>query len=330
MQHPFRSSRRALLAAGLGLPVAWSTTAFAQAFPSKPVRLIVPYAAGGAADTVARILAPRLTESLGQPLIIENRTGANGAIACSYVASAPPDGYTLVINLGPSHHTLQLFTKAIKYDPVKDFTAISMVATAPQVMVVPAASPIKSVRDLVDTAKASPKGLSYATSGVGTSQHLSGLLLGNVEKVRLTHVAYRGGAPALTDVVGGQIDAGILVLSNTLPYIENGKLRALGVVEGRRSKTAPNIPTLAESGIAGFSIPETWVGILGPAGMPADVVRRLNGSITQALQNPEVRGQLEKAGYEIVGDTPQQFSAQLSQSVRLYEDIVKDAGIVAE
>ncbi len=325
-----RAGRLGLAGIALALPLAWTGNASAQAFPNKPIRLMVPYAAGGAADTVARILAPKLTESLGQPIIIENRTGANGAIACAYVAAAAPDGYTLVINLGPSHQTLQLFTKGIKYDPVKDFTAISMVATAPQVLVVPASSPIKSVRELVDAAKSRPKGLSYGTSGVGTSQHLSGLLLGNVEKVNLTHVAYRGGAPALTDVVGGQIDAGILVLSNALPYIETGKLKALGVVENHRSKTSPGIPTVAEGGIAGFAVPDTWVGILGPAGMPAAVVQRLNADISKALKIPEVRAQLEKAGYEIVGDTAQQFSAQLSQSVAFYEKIVKDAGVVPE
>lgn len=329
-RRPMPGRRSVLAAAALALPLLCAPTAWAQAFPNKPIRLIVPYAAGGAADTVARVLAPRLTESLGQSVIIENRTGANGAIACSYVAASAPDGYTLVINLGPSHHTLQLFTKGIKYDPVKDFTAISMVATAPQVLVVPASSPIKSVRELVDTAKANKKGLSYATSGVGTSQHLAGLLLGNMEKVPLTHVAYRGGAPALTDVVGGQIDSGILVLSNTLPYIQNGKLRALGVVENHRSKSAPDVPTLAESGITGFAIPDTWVGILGPAGMPAAVVQRLNGAISGALKTAEVRAQLQKGGYEIVDSTAEAFTKQLSESVQFYQTIVKDAGVVPE
>jgi tripartite-type tricarboxylate transporter receptor subunit TctC len=279
---------------------------------------------------VARILAPRLTASLGQPLIIENRTGANGAIGCAYVAGSAPDGYTLVINLGPSHQTLQLFTKGIKYDLVKDFTPIAMVAAAPQIVVVPAASPIRTVRDFVDTARRSEKGLSYGTSGIGTSQHLAGLLLANTEKLKLTHVAYRGGAPALTDVVGGQVDAGILVLSNALPYIETGKLRALGVVEDHRSRSAPSIPTLAEAGVQGFSVPDTWVGILGPAGMPAAVVQRLNAEIVAALRQPEVKAQMQKAGYEDIAGSSEAFATQLSSSVAFYKSIVDAAGIQPE
>lgn len=320
----------ALFASLLACALLPATAALAQAYPSKPVRLVVPYAAGGAADTVARILAPRLTTSLGQPFIIENRTGANGAIGCHYVAQATPDGYTLVINLGPSHQTLQLFTKDIKYDPVKDFTPIAMVAAAPQILVVPAASPFKTIRDFTQASRQNEKGLSFGTSGVGTSQHLAGLRLANMEKLKLTHVAYRGGAPALTDVVGGQIDAAILVLSNALPYIETGKLRALGVVEDHRTKSAPDIPTLAEAGIPGFAVPDTWVGILGPAGMPRAVVERLNADISAALRNPEVRAQLAKAGYEEIASSSDAFAAQLSSSVAFYQRIVDEAGIKPE
>jgi tripartite-type tricarboxylate transporter receptor subunit TctC len=322
--------KRALQLAALGAS-PWTLPAGAQGtYPSKPIRLIVPYAAGGAGDTVARILSPRLSESLGQQIVIENRTGGSGSIACAYVAAAPADGYTLLINLGPSHQTLQLFAKGIKYDPVKDFTPVSMLATAPQSLVVPAASPIKSVKDLVEAAKASPKGLSYGTSGVGSSQHIAGLLLAHTEKVKLTHIAYRGGAPALTDVVGGQIDAGILVLSNTLPYIQNGKLRSLGVVETHRSHSAPSIPTVAEGGLPGFGVPDTWVGILGPAGLPAAIVQRLHAEIQKVLRNAEVRAQLEKGGYDVVEASPETFAKQLADSVKFYQGVVANAGIVPE
>jgi tripartite-type tricarboxylate transporter receptor subunit TctC len=301
----------------------------ARTFPDRPLRIIVPYAAGGAADLVARILGAHMTESLGQPVILENRTGANGAIACAYVASSPPDGYTLLVNLGPSHHTLQFFTKNLRYDPIKDFTPITMAATAPQVMLVPASSPIKSITDFVETAR-SKNGLSYATSGVGTSQHIAGLLLGATQKIKLIHVPYRGAALALNDVVGSQIDAAILVLSNAQPYIENGKLRALGVVEHHRSQTAPEIPTIAEAGLAGFGVPDTWVGFLGPANMPPEIVTQLNASMQKALKTPAVRTQLQKAGYEIVDVTPDAFRTQMTDSVAFYQKLVEEVGIVPE
>ena len=335
---PPGSGRRRLLshslkfaALALALSAAWAQPATAQAaYPSKPIKLIAPFAAGGAADTVARILAPKLSESLGQPIIIENRAGASGAIGSAYVAAAAPDGYTLLINLGPPHQTVQFFTKGIKYDPVKDFTAISHVATAPQALVVPASSPIKSVADFVAAAKASAKGLSYATSGAGTSQHLAGLLLASSEKLALTHVGYRGGAPALTDVIGAQIDAGILVLSNTLPYIQSGKLRALGVVENHRSRSAPTIPTLAEGGLTGFSVPDTWVGVIGPAGLPAPIVQRLNADILKVLRNADVKAQLQQAGYDAVEASPEEFAKQLADSTQVYKSIVQKAGITPE
>jgi len=314
----------------LALSAAWVQPAAAQAYPSKPIKLIAPFAAGGAADTVARILTPKLTELLGQPIIIENRAGASGAIGSAFVAAAAPDGYTLLMNLGPPHQTVQFFTKGVKYDPVKDFTAISHVATAPQTLVVPASSPIKSVADFVAAAKASPKGLSYATSGAGTSQHLAGLLLASSQKLSLTHVGYRGGAPALTDVVGAQIDSGLLVLSNTQPYIQSGKLRALGVVESHRSKSAPNIPTLAEGGLTGFSVPDTWVGLMGPAGLPAPIVQRINAEVQKVLKTPEVRAQLQQAGYDAVESTPEEFSKLLADSTQVYKAIVQKAGIKPE
>ena len=314
----------------LALSAAWAPPAAAQAYPNKPIKLIAPFAAGGAADTVARILAPKLSEALGQPILIDNRAGASGAIGSAFVAAAPADGYTLLINLGPPHQTVQFFTRGVKYDPVKDFTAIAHVATAPQTLVVPASSPIKSVADFVAAAKASPKGLSYATSGAGTSQHLAGLLLASSQKLSLTHVGYRGGAPALTDVVGAQIDAGLLVLSNTLPYIQSGKLRALGVVESHRSRSAPTIPTLAEGGLTGFSVPDTWVGVMGPVGLPAPIVQRLNADILKVMRNPEVRAQLQQAGYDPVESSPEEFAKLLADSTQVYKSIVQKAGITPE
>lgn len=323
-----RITRRQLAVCVAGLTA--TVVSGQSAYPRRPVRLIAPFAAGGAADTVARILSPKLAEALGQPVVIENRAGAGGAIGSAAVAAAAPDGYTLLINLGPPHQTVHLFSKGLAYHPVKDFTAISLIASAPQALVVPVSSPIKSMQEFMATARSSPTGLTYGTSGVGTSQHLAGLLLASSQKVKLTHVGYRGGSAALTDVLAGQTDAAILVLSNVLPYVRSGKLRALGVLEGRRARSAPDVPTLAEGGASGFALPETWVGVLGPNKLPAQIVQRVHADIERVLQDADVRGQLEKAGYEIKTATPEEFSGRIAESEKVYQGIMNAAGITPE
>jgi len=324
-----RRIRRGLLT--LPLLALLATPAWAQgSYPSKPIRIIAPFAAGGAADTVARIVGPKLSAALGQPVVIENRAGAGGSIGSAHVAGSPPDGYTLLMNLGPPHQTVQLFTKGVNYDPVKDFSAIAKVAVAPQAVAVPANSPIKSMADLVSQSQAQPKGLSYGTSGAGTSQQLAGLLLTSTQKARLTHVPYRGGAAALTDLLSGQVDLGILVLSNLLPHVQTGKLRILAVVEGARSASAPNIPTAAESGIPGFSVPDTWVGLLGPAGMPAALVQRLGAEMDKIMRDAEVVARMGQAGYDIKFAGPADFSRQLADSAQLYKTLTQQAGITPE
>ena len=317
------------LTAAIVLPTA-SVASAQSAFPERPLRLIAPFSAGGAADTVARIITPKLSLSLGQPVVVENRAGASGAIGSAAVANASPDGYTLLINLGPPHQTVNLFTKSVKFDPITDFTPIRMIAVAPQALVVPASSKLKTVRDLVTAAKSSPKGLTYATSGIGTSQHLAGLLLAESQKISLTHIGYRGGAPALTDVIAGQVDSGILVLSNSLPFIKDGKVRALGVVESHRSKAAPDIPTLSEGGLAGFSVPDTWVGVLGPKNLPAPVLDRLSNALARVIADEEVRAALSEAGYDPVDNTPKDFDLQLRKSAAIYREIMKRSGIEPE
>lgn len=299
-------------------------------YPNKPIRLIAPFAAGGAADTVARILSPKLADALGQPLIIDNRAGASGAIGSAAVASAAPDGYTLLINLGPPHQTVHLFSKGVTYNPLSDFTPISLIASAPQALVVPASSPIRTTQGFLAAARTNPAGLTYGTAGIGTSQHLAGLLLASSQKIKLTHVGYRGGSAALTDVLGGQTDAAIIVLSNVLPYIRSGKLRALGVLEGHRARSAPDIPTLAEGGVEGFAMPETWVGVLGPAKLPGVTVQRVHADINRVLRDSDVRAQLEKAGYEPKTATPEAFSRQIADGERVYRGIVNAADITPE
>jgi tripartite-type tricarboxylate transporter receptor subunit TctC len=317
--------RRILASVLFALPVG----ATAQDYPSKPIRMIVPYTAGGAADTVARAIGNRLGELLGQPMVVENRTGAGGIIGTDYVAKAAADGYTLLSTLGPSHHTIQFFSKNVPYDPVKDFTAIMIVGTAPQTMVVPQSLPVKSVTELVDYAKRNPGKLSFGTSGMGTSQHLGGVMFNLATGIDMLHVPYKGGAAALTDVLGGQVPVALLVLSNVQPHIKSGKLRALGVLENRRAKAAPDIPTVGEA-IHGYAIPSTWAGILGPAGIPGPVLAKISAELTKAVNSPEVRSRLDGAGFEFVGSSPKEFAELLSSSVETYRRIVTQAGIKPE
>lgn len=317
---------RLLLLALLSVPLF----ALAQTYPSRPIRMVVPYSAGGGADTIARAVGQKLSESMGQPVIVDNRLGANGVIGSEFVVKAAPDGYTLLSTLGPSHHTIQFFSKNVSYDPVHDFTPIMIVGTVPQVLVVHPSVAAGSMKELVEHARANPGKLSFGTAGVGTSQHLGGLLLNLAAKLDMVHVPYKGGAAALNDILGGQIPVAILVLSNVLPHIRSGKLRAFGVLEARRATAASGIPTVAESGVPGYALPETWAGILGPPGMPVVIVSRLSAELTKAVGNTETRSRLEAMGFDVAGNSPQEFAALLGKSVDVYRRIVNEAGIKPE
>jgi tripartite-type tricarboxylate transporter receptor subunit TctC len=289
--------------------------------------MVVPFAVGGAADTVARAVAQRMGMDMGQGVIVDNRAGGNSIIGADSVARAQPDGYTLLMQVGPPHTTLPFFTRQMPFDPVQDFTPIAMVGTAPQALVVNASLPIANIKELIAYAKANPGKVSYATAGVGTSQHLGGQLLNAMTGIDLMHVPYKGGAPALNDVVGGQVQVGILVLSNVLPFVKTGKLRLLAVLEAQRAKAAPDIPTVAEAGVPGFSLPNTWVGLLGPAGMPPRLVQMLRDQVEKALAAPSVRAQLDTAGFEVGGGSAADFARLMRDSVAVYREIVKKAGI---
>jgi tripartite-type tricarboxylate transporter receptor subunit TctC len=286
--------------------------------------------AGGAVDTIARILGQKLSGDLGQPILVENRVGAGGMIGADYVAKAPADGYVLLINFGPSHHTSQFFNRNMPSDPVRDFTPVALLGTAPQVIVVLPDLPVRSVGELLAYGRRNPGRLAYATSGVGTSQHIGGILLGLAGGVELTHIAYKGGAAALNDVLGGQVPVGIVVLSNVLPYIQSGRLRALGVLEAQRARMAPDIPTAAQSGVPGFSVPDTWAGVFGPAGLPAAIVAALNAAIGRALDSADVQGRLAAAGFEVRTSTPQDFAANIAASVQVYQEMLSRAGVRPE
>jgi len=319
----------ASIAAALGLLAFAPAAAQAPAYPNKLVRLVVPYAAGGGVDTVGRAIAQQLTESMGQSVIVDNRPGANSVIGTEQVARAPADGYTLLVTL-VSHYAMPFLSRNVSYDPVKDFTPITIIGKAPQALFVNAATGITSVQELIAYVKKNPGKVSFATSGAGTSQHLGGELLNHAAGLDMTHVPYKGGAPALTDVVGGQVPVGILIYSNIRQHVATGKVRALAVIEATRAKAAPQLPTVAEAGVPGYAVPDTWIGIIGPAGLPREVVSRLDAEIAKAANAPAVRTRLEGAGFEVGVVPAEEFAGQGTKITALYKAIISTAGIKPE
>jgi tripartite-type tricarboxylate transporter receptor subunit TctC len=320
-----RLSLLALLSAPLFVP----SEAPAQAYPSRPVRLIVPYAAGGGVDTVARAVAQELGQAMATAVIVENRPGANSIIGTEYVSKSPADGYTLLATLS-SHYAMPFLAKNVPYDPVRDFTPVTIVGKAPQSLVVNASVPVKSVQELIDYVKKNPGKVSFATSGAGTSQHLGGELLNNMAKLDMVHVPYKGGGPALNDVVGGQVPVALLIMSNVLPHVRSGKLRLLAVIESKRAKAAPDVPTLAEAGVPGFAVPDTWIGFVGPAGLPAPVLNKVNGDLAKVAELPAVRTRLEAAGFEVNVVQSTEFAKSAPATTEAYRKITSDASIKPE
>jgi tripartite-type tricarboxylate transporter receptor subunit TctC len=302
--------------------------ALGQAFPAKPIRLVVPYAPGGAVDAFARPIAPKLGELLGQPVIIDNRPGGNATIGADVVAKSPADGHAIVLT-SVNHYLVPMFSKNVPYDTVKDFTPVVIVAKFPNVLAVHPSLPVQSIPELVDYAKKNPGKLYYGTTGIGSTHHLAGVLLAQAAAIDIEHVPYKGGSPTIQDVLAGQIPMAILTASTILPHARQGKLRALAITETKRYAKAPELPTIGES-VPGYALPDSWLCVLGPAGLPKPVVARLNADIRAAITAPEVRARLESVGFEVAGDTPEEFEATIRTDVPAFRRIVTTAGIKPE
>jgi tripartite-type tricarboxylate transporter receptor subunit TctC len=306
-----------------------ASAACADTFPSRSIRIVVPFAAGGATDLIARVVGQKLTESMGQPVVIENHTGASGMIGADIVAKAAPDGYTLLmastaeIAINPS-----LYSK-MAYDPQKDLAPITLAGITPLILVVNPSSPLHSVADIVKEAKAHPGSISFASAGNGSVQHLSGELVKVLTSTDMVHVPYKGAAPALTDVLSGQVTMFFSGMPPAMPHVKSGKLRALAVTTSKRSPAAPDVPTMAEAGVQGFDI-SNWFGLLAPAGTPPEILDKLHDEAVKALALPAVRQRLAEQGAEVVGDSREHFAGFIKAEHDKYAKLIKVSGAKAE
>ena len=302
--------------------------AVAQPYPSKPVRIIVNFPAGGIADLYARIIAQKVQESWGQPVVVENRTGAGGNLGADAVAKSAPDGYTLNMSaIGPHAVNVSLFSR-MPYDPVKDFAAVALVLEAEGLLVVHPSVPASSVAELIAYARASPGRLTFASAGMGTASHLAGELFKSMAKVEMTHVPYKGNVPAITDLLAGQTSLIFATMPTVLPHAKAGKVRALATIGAARSAAAPELPTIGES-LNGFEV-NNWIGLFAPAGTPPDIVRRWNGEVMRIMQSPEIQARLPNEGARFMPMTPEQFGAFQRSEIAKWAPVVRASGARVE
>lgn len=317
-----------LLAGTLGL-VAAAVEAQAQAYPARPVRLIIPFSAGGAADVPGRILTQRLSGTLGQQVVIENRPGAGSTIGADAAAKAPPDGYTLFW-ISNTHFVSAALHKKLAYDPLNDFTPITQVTSAPNVLVVHPSLPAKTIKELVALAKAQPGQIDYASSGNGSTQHLTGALFCSMAGIRMTHIPYRGSGPVTADLLGGQVQVAFPGIAGMLPHIKSGRLRALGVTSHKRSPELAGVPTIAEAGVKGYEM-VAWFGISGPKALPREIQMKLHGDLLRVLRSSEMHKSLIAVGQEPAWqDTPERFYEFLKVESAKWAKVVKDSGAKLE
>lgn len=319
------SGLAALAFAALAVPGA----ALAQGWPSKqPIKFIVVYPPGGASDVTARLLASKLTESLGQSVVVENKPGANGIIATEFVAKSAPDGYTILMaNLGPNAINPVVYKK-LPYDAVKDFAGITLTTLVPQAIVVTPSLPVKTVPELIAYAKANPGKVTFASAGNGASNHLSGELFNGMAGVKMQHIPYKGDAPGMVDVMSGQVNVALPTVIAAMPHIKSGKLRAIAVTSEKRLPSLPDVPTVAET-LKGFEA-VSWGGVMAPAGTPPDIVNRLNAEILKILKMPDIAEKLKGLGAEIVGSTPAQFDAYVKSEIAKWGKVARDNNVTLD
>lgn len=310
--------------AGLAL-CTFAGLASAQAWPSKPIKYIVPFAPGGTTDILARTIADKLSVALGQPVVVENKPGAGGGVGAEFTARQPADGYTIMGGTISTHAINASLYKNLGYDPIRDFAPITLIARVPNMLVVNPSLPAKDVKELIALLKANPGKYSFASSGNGTSQHLSGELFKTMTGVDMQHIPYKGSPPALADVVGGNVAMTFDNITTAWPLAKGGKLRALAVTTAQRSSIAPDVPTLAEAGLAGYEV-GSWQGVFAPAGTPPEIVRRLNAEIVKIINLPEVREKLVALGAEPAPSSPEAFGAMVKSEVAKWAEVVKKSG----
>jgi tripartite-type tricarboxylate transporter receptor subunit TctC len=316
-----------LAAVALGFAASCvAEAAFADDYPSRPIRLIVPYAPGGGADTVARIVAKRVGDTIGQPIVIENRGGAGSIIGTEMVVKAEADGYTLLLGQSGPISINPAVYKDLRYDPVRDFAPITMTTAYPYILVVNAKLPVKSLQEFVALAKSKPGSMNYGTTGIGAANHLVTELFSSKAGLKMTHIPYRGTALAVADLVGEQVTMVFGDPISVLPHMQAGTLRALAVTSKERSAVAPEVPTVAESGYPGFDA-IAWHGILAPANTPPGVVKKLNAEIVKALQNPETKTLLTNQAMQTVGNTPEEFAAFIKQDIAIWKAVATEADV---
>jgi tripartite-type tricarboxylate transporter receptor subunit TctC len=319
---------RRVLWIAASISLAFATLVHAQGYPARPVRLVVPFPPGGSVDVVARALTPRLSERLGQQVVIENRSGASGIIGTEVVAHARPDGYTLLINTIPFVTNTYLY-KEVPYDPFADFLPVSWLCSSPGTLVVNPSVPARSVRELLALARAKPGALNYSAAGAGTNPHLTGELFNYLGKVDIVAVQYKGGGPSLLAALGGEVGITYPNISEAIPHAKAGRLIVLGVGSAKRSPALPDVPTIAEAGLPGYEF-VTWHGVLAPRGTPDAVVSLLHAKLRETLTAPDLAQFLEQMGFEVVASTPEEFTAQLRRESEKWGKVIKERHIRVE
>jgi tripartite-type tricarboxylate transporter receptor subunit TctC len=308
---------------------AFAQTTPRQPYPSRPIRLISPYAPGGGSDTLARIIGPKLTESFGQPVIIENRPGAAASIGAEAAAKATPDGYTLLVTPSAALTINPHIYPRLRYDPIRDFAPITIATNSPYLLVAHASIPVANVKELIAYARARPGQLSYSSSGNGSSTHLAGVLFSQLANIQLLHVPYKGAAPAIVDLLGGQIHMRFSSVVPVLPHVRSGKLRAVGISSAKRYAPLPDIPPISESGLPGFVVDAVY-GILAPARTPQPIVAKLNSEIVRHLKSDDLRAKMAAEGAEVIASTPEELARFIREDLARWAKPVKDSGARAD